>query len=567
MKLSSRNVESRSKKFIHSLEKLNTDPTRRRWIFVPYDQLSDKLGPLAKARSQEVGIILIENHAMLSSRPFHKQRVAYLLANMRCFALEQASRGVAVDYRFTVNSFGQALEQCAKKNGPMLVMEPAERSLRVEIMPLVSSGIIELIPHDGWLTSIEDFYSSQPKKPPWRMDAFYRYVRRKYGFLMEEGKPSGGKFSFDAENRLRWDGEPPAPEIPVFPVGQVKEEVGRVIDALFGRHPGILDLKTLPATKADAQLLWNWAKKKCLVSFGPYEDAMSLKSSNLFHTRVSALLNLHRLLPIQLVDEACQLEIPFNSKEGFVRQILGWREFMRHVHLATDGFRKVPDKSIPIQMTIGTGGYSNWAGEEWQELSESTSTARGAKPSELGASKPLPPALWGTASGLHCLDSVVSDVWSEGYSHHITRLMILSNIATLLDVSPRELTDWFWAAYTDAYDWVVEPNVLGMGTFSLGDLFTTKPYVSGSAYINRMSDFCSSCQFDPRKDCPIARLYWAFLARHQDYLSNNPRLRLIMRSLARRSSEQLEADKDCFESTSRLLSRGMRLSAKKESPS
>jgi deoxyribodipyrimidine photolyase-related protein len=556
MQLSLEDVRRYSKQFTRSLGELKPNTAPSKWIFIPYDQLSDKLGPLAEGDSKDLGIILIENHAMLSRRPFHKQKLAYLVANMRHFALEQARRGVAVDYHFAKSSFRKVLERCAKKKGRIWTMEPPERSLRIEINPLVDSGVIRLLPHEGWLTSTRDFCSSQSNKPPWRMDVFYRYVRKKYGVLMESGKPVGGKFSFDAENRLSWAGDPPAPDLPEFPDDPIKREVGELIGDLFGKHPGTLDLKALPVTQKDASFLWNWAKTECLAHFGPYEDAMSRRSSNLFHTRVSSLLNLHRLLPIQLVQEVCQSDIPLNSKEGFVRQILGWREFMRHVHSATDGFRKIPGKVISVSSRIGDAGYSRWTGGKWEAPSSDPNLDGGATPSELGASNRVPPAFWGASSGLDCLDSVISDVWNEGYSHHITRLMILSNIATLLDVSPRQLADWFWVAYTDAYDWVVEPNVLGMGTFALGDLFTTKPYVSGAAYISRMSDYCSSCQFDPRKTCPIARLYWAFLARHKNSLNSNPRLRPIMRSLSRRSNDQLKADKDCFEKTLKLLQQG-----------
>ena len=157
---------------------------------------------------------------------------------------------------------------------------------------------------------------------------------------------------------------------------------------------------------------------------------------------------------------------------------------------------------------------------------------------------------------MNCLDTVVADVWREGWSHHITRLMILSNIANLLDVSPRELTDWFWEAYIDAYDWVVEPNVLGLGTFGTGKLFTTKPYVSGANYINKMSDYCRSCQFDPAKNCPISPLYWAFLQRHADVLASNQRLAMPYRTMRARSVSQ-----DTFVQVSAALQRGERLTA------
>jgi deoxyribodipyrimidine photolyase-related protein len=161
---------------------------------------------------------------------------------------------------------------------------------------------------------------------------------------------------------------------------------------------------------------------------------------------------------------------------------------------------------------------------------------------------------------MNCLDEVVASVVEEGHSHHITRLMVLSNLAALLDIDPREITDWFWVMYIDAYDWVVEPNVLGMGTFALADLFTTKPYVSGSNYIAKMSDYCSSCRFDPKKNCPIQSLYWAFLDRHEQTLTNQGRMNLMYGMLRRRGSEKRIADQVVFEVVSALLKAGKTLS-------
>ena len=290
---------------------------------------------------------------------------------------------------------------------------------------------------------------------------------------------------------------------------------------------GELDLGALPATLGDAEATWRWALESCLPQFGPYEDAMSRVSSGLFHTRISALLNLHRLLPARVISDVLAADLPLQSREGFVRQVLGWREFVRHVHVGTDGFRKLPWGPEPL-----------------------------AAPSFLGASRPLPVAYWGTPSGLSCLDLVVADVFREGYSHHITRLMVLGNLATLLDVSPRQLTDWFWFAYVDAYDWVVEPNVLAMATFGAGELMTTKPYIAGSAYIHRMSDYCSGCAFDPKTDCPITRLYWAFLSRHEAQLSGNQRIAMPLRSLAKRAPEERARDARVFEWVSETLARG-----------
>jgi deoxyribodipyrimidine photolyase-related protein len=296
-------------------------------------------------------------------------------------------------------------------------------------------------------------------------------------------------------------------------------------------------------------------EKKLSAFFGPYEDAMSTRSRSLFHTRLSALINLHRLLPQRLVEETAKMDLSLPSQEGFIRQILGWREYVHHVHDATDGFRKLPAGTATAEIP-SAAGYQRWSGKAWPVSSLQNQPDGGATPSILGSETPLPPVYWGKKSGLACLDHVVAEVWEEGYSHHITRLMVLANIATLLDVSPRELTDWFWAAYTDAYDWVVEPNVLGMGTFAIGDLITTKPYISGAAYIHRMSDYCSACAFDPKKNCPITPLYWAFLARHEKILKNNQRLQLVMASMRRRDKAQHKRDDKTFQYLRETLAKG-----------
>ena len=171
----------------------------------------------------------------------------------------------------------------------------------------------------------------------------------------------------------------------------------------------------------------------------------------------------------------------------------------------------------------------------------------------------MPRAFWGRPSGLACLDGVVEDVWREAWSHHITRLMILGNIASLIDISPRDLSDWFWIAYADAWDWVVEPNVMAMATHGVGNLMTTKPYIAGANYISRMSDYCRNCHFDPKKNCPIANLYWAFLDRHKASLESNPRMGTVMMSLRKRTDEKRHHDRAIHEWVSASLQRGERL--------
>jgi deoxyribodipyrimidine photolyase-related protein len=541
--------------FQKELAARQTAPHHRRWLFVPYDQLTDALGPLAREEASRLGLVLIESVWKAARRPYHKQKLALVLANMRHFALEQAERGVAIKYVFTRASYRAALASLVQELGAIRVMQPAEYELRVDLQPLIASGGLQIIPHEGWLTTPEQFRASM-KNPRWRMEAFYRHVRRATGVLMENGKPLGGKFSFDADNREPWKGEPAAPRPPIFSIDPLKAEVGALIEKNFAPHPGELHLEQLPCTLAEAETLWQWAKENCLPLFGPYEDAMSTASRGLFHTRLSALINLHRLLPARVVAEVEKMNLPLASKEGFIRQVLGWREYVRHVHEATQGFRKLPASEVSCAKQVGDGGYARWAKKSWPVSSALRELDGGAKPAALGENTPLPPAYWGARSGLACLDHVVKTVWEEGYSHHITRLMVLANIATLLDVSPRELTDWFWAAYTDAYDWVVEPNVLGMGTFAIGDLITTKPYISGAAYIHRMSDYCSACAFDPKKNCPITPLYWAFLARHEKVLKNNQRLQLVMASMRRRDKAQHKRDDKIFQYLRETLAKG-----------
>lgn len=498
----------------------------RRWLFVPYDQLHGDLGPLGCEPPGELGIVLVESRAKAARRPYHKQKLALVLANLRHFALEQQARGVAVRHVATAGGYAEALAPLVAELGPLRVMRPAERELRAELAPLVAAGALVEIPHEGWLTTAADF--AAVPGPPWRMDAFYRQVRRRTGVLMHRGKPIGGRFSFDVENRHRWRGEPSPPAEPTFAVDAITREVCDLVAREFAAHPGALRPEHLPATGADAEGALHHALVHCLPHFGPFEDAMSTRSSGLFHTRLSPLLNLHRLLPSRVLAAVLAADLPLASQEGFVRQLLGWREFVRHVHEATDGLRHV-------------GGTA---------LANDT----------LHADRDLPPVFWGGApSGLQCLDHVVADVWREGWSHHITRLMVLGNLATLLGISPRQLTDWFWVAYVDAFDWVVEPNVLAMATYAVGDLMTTKPYVAGAAYLGRMGDYCGGCAFDPRTTCPITRLYWAFLARHAERLAGNQRLAMPLRSVARRAPAERARDARVAALVQAALARGERL--------
>ena len=507
----------------------------RRWIYVPYDRLHDGVGPLAETRPEDAIVVLMESRAKGTRRPYHKKKLTLVLSAMRHFALDQAERGCRVIYGASPHSFGEGLLELQAKWAwsELVVNRPAERELRVELAAAKAAGLrLREVEDTAWLSTTADFErvfgpmkvrDQTAGQRQYLMDRFYRAMRQKTGFMMRGGKPVGGKFSFDAENRKPYRGEIPVPPRPVFAPDAITLEVMELIEQRHPEHFGKLEGFDLAVTRKDAEASWAFSLEHLLPHFGPYEDAMSTAEPDLFHSMTSPQLNLTLLRPVDLVRDVAEAyeaaKVPLGSAEGFVRQVLGWREFMRHIHEATDGFRT---------------------------LAPSASLMAGAAPSYLEAHKALPPVYWGTTSGMRCMDTVVAGVVDNGWSHHITRLMVLSNLATLAGFSPRELTDWFWFGYVDAYDWVVEPNVLGMATFADGGLTATKPYVSGAAYINRMSDFCGKCALDPKNalgpgSCPFTAMYWSFLARNEEKLSPLNRMAMPLNTMRKKSAIEREA--------------------------
>lgn len=524
-------------------------------ILVLPDQLSLEIGPAARARPGRSRIVLVESDEWLSRRPYHRQRIGTILLAQRAFAIEAREAGLEVTI-LRGRAPMVALLRAHLAAGPAAVaMEPAEREARAELATLVHERSLRFVPHEGFLAAPSDLDAAATREG-WRMDRFYQHMRRRTGILMSGGAPVGGRFSFDAENRRPWRGEPVPPEPPRFERCALRAEVEAEIATRFSRHPGVLDLTTVPARRDEVERFWQWVKAAVLPTFGPYEDAMSVRHRGLFHSRLSPVMNLHRILPRRVVEEAAALPLPLESKEGFIRQILGWREFVALVHRRTDGFRIGAGADAQPLSRPGDGGYANWAGRSWEPAAPPPAEVDGgARPNALGAVEGVPATYWGVPSGLACLDAVVADVWEEGWSHHITRLMVLSNLATLAGIRPRDLCDWFWIAYVDAWDWVVEPNVLAMSTYGFTGM-TTKPYVSGSAYLGRMGDYCANCRFRPEADCPIGGSYWDFLRRHDAILGDNPRMKLACASSRRRSASMASGDRAAFVALRDLLVRG-----------
>lgn len=558
---------------IRSAEPTPDDVTSRRWIYVPYDRLTDEAGPLSETPPEQAGIVMMEALAKAHRRPYHKKKLILILASQRQFALEQAARGVKVVYMFTPGIFADGLLEAQRryKLPRLTMMEPAEREMRLDMEDAVRRGVnLQQVPDVTWLSSVEDFEHVYGKLAPGPiskhhlMDRFYRYMREKTNTLMRGGKPEGGQFSFDSENRKPYRGVPPVPKRAAYPPDAITQEAIEVVEREFPRHFGSVQGWDLPMRKVDIEAEWRWSLEHLLPMFGPFEDAMFLGEPDMFHSRMSAFINISRLLPARIVNDVVEAAskglIPLASAEGFLRQLLGWREYMRHMHRITDGYRNV---AAPVELPRQAKPKPR---AKLTELKLAPPQApgedSGARPSALGANLPLPAAYWGVPSGLNCLDTVVKQVTEEGWSHHINRLMVLSNFATLCGYSPRELTDWFWISYVDAYDWVVEPNVLGMATFGDGGITATKPYVSGAEYINKMSNYCGGCQYNPKQAtgegaCPFTALYWSFLEKHEALLGRNPRLSMPYSTLRKKSAAERIALREVAENCVEQLGRAV----------
>jgi deoxyribodipyrimidine photolyase-related protein len=563
-------------KQIRHFEPTAQEAQTRRWIYIPYDRLHDGVGPLAEIVPKDAILVFMESVAKGTRRPYHKKKLTLVLSSMRHFALEQAERGCRVVYGVSPTTFAGGLlalqEQWQWKE--LITNRPAERELRVELAKAREGGLrLRETADTAWLSTTEDFKAvfgpmqvkvQKPGQRQYLMDKFYRAMRLKSGLLMERSKPGtnakpvGDKFSFDAENRKPYRGEIAVPQRPTFPPDAITLEVMALIEHRFSETFGDIAGFDLAVTRSDAEASWVFALEHLLPHFGPYEDAMSVAEPDLFHSMTSPQLNLTLLRPLDLVRdvaEACASgNIPLASAEGFIRQVLGWREFMRHIHEATDGFRTLAPSNNAGATRLGPDigpGAPYLDSEMWV----------GASPNYLEANKPLPPVYWGKPSGMRCMDTVVAGVVANGWSHHITRLMVLSNLATLCGFSPRELTDWFWFAYVDAYDWVVEPNVLGMATFADGGLTATKPYVSGAAYINRMSDFCGKCALNPKQSlgkgsCPFTALYWSFLERNEEQLAPLHRMSMPLQTMRKKTPTERQQLRERADAAIDQLSRG-----------
>jgi len=469
----------------------------KRIFLILGDQLSESHPFLEMKLSSESDLLLmIESLPRADWLPYHPQKLMYVFACMRRFAIEMKKKKLPTLFEYVefsphtftevVNSFGAA---------EVHVVEPSEpRALDWLKADLKSKCVV----HPNVFFLADD--SMLPAKPPYLMETFYRAMRTKHGILMEKGKPLGGQWNFDEDNRRpplsAWDKQPPADFLEKDWCDKVDLDIYAQVETRLREHLpsdrfGAFQRPNLPTHLKSARVFLREFITKRLDQFGPYEDAMVAGSVGLFHSGLSPLMNLQVLSPQEILQaaEAAPAEVPLASREGFIRQILGWREFLRLIYRRH-------------RADYQTANF-------------------------FGFGEKLPPLYWGHPTRMNCLSSVVKHVEQHAYSHHITRLMVLGNFALLAHVNPHEVNHWFWAVYLDAYEWVVTPNVLGMSQFADGGVFATKPYVSGANYINKMSLFCKSCAFDPKKTlesdgCPFNALYWDFIATTKQNQAHRP---------------------------------------------
>ena len=463
-------------------------------VLVPYDQVHRHRGALADAKPATHQILLIESTSMLRSRTWHVQRLQLLLSAAAHFAEAARDEGFIVHER-VASDLASGIADFRAEYPEHRIMATTPRS-RPLLGALTRCGV-ELIDDDSFLTPRSAFAAWAAGRNTLTMEHFYRWQRQRLGYLMDGDQPTGGAWNFDAENRL----PPPKaahawPTPPHYVPDDIDERIQQHIRAERFPVTGDDTLGTWGPTRAHALRQLTWFLDEAFAEFGPYEDAMPIDTWSVNHSLLSPYLNIGLLDPKEVCDAAVARYaaggIPLPSAEGFIRQIIGWREYVNGVY--------------------------------W------TFPADYAEHNALHADRPLLPLFEEpTRTSMACMQHTLSDTWERGWNHHIPRLMLMANLAMLTDTDPQAFLDWMRRTFVDAADWVMVPNVIGMGVYADGGMMMTKPYAAGGAYIKRMGAFCKPCRFDPTKRvgedaCPFTTLYWDFLARHEDRFRSNHRM-------------------------------------------
>jgi deoxyribodipyrimidine photolyase-related protein len=456
-----------------------------RIIYVPFDHLHREYGALKKADQKKDVIAFVQSARMTSGRQWHPIRLHFLISSARHFAQSLREDGFTVHYEKAPTTIdGLKKIKGLYPDAPVVCAEPSSFK---QYEALKEFGV-SFIANDLFLTSRADFAAWAGGQKSFLMENFYRAQRVRLNVLVEGGKPTGGAWNFDKENRL------PPPKNYEWPkyLEHKRDAIDDEVAAELKSSPG-----TTWATTREGALaqLKNFIENH-FANFGPYEDAMAGDNWAVHHSLLSPYLNNGLLHPSEVIDAAMKAfakgSIPIASCEGFVRQIIGWREYVN--------------------------GMYWYLGADYE------------KNNQLGATKELLPLLRDPSkTSMNCVGSIVSDINERAWVHHIPRLMVLSNLALITGTNPQQFLDWMREVFIDATQWVMVPNVIGMGLHADGGAMMTKPYAAGGAYISRMSTYCKGCNYDPKlrvgdTACPFTTLYWDFLDRHKETFVKNHRM-------------------------------------------
>ena len=488
------------------------------------DQLSPTLSSLADVDREEDVLLFCEVWEESKYVKHHKKKIAFLFSAMRHFAEELKARGYHIDYHKLdlsdrSSSFRSVVHKALHhhKADRIIITQPGEYRVLEEIRSWERSFSvpIEIRDDDRFLCSQKEFESWASGRKELRMEYFYREMRKKYNILMDGDQPEGGKWNYDSENRKSPKTGLNVPQTFTAPVDEISKDVLELVDDKFADHFGDTEPFFFAVTREGALKALHKFIKERLDCFGDYQDAMVEGQPWMFHSHISFYLNCGLLEPLECVHLAEKAyrdkKVPLNSVEGFIRQIIGWREFVRGLY--------------------------------WLKMPEYKSQ------NFFSAKRKLPSFYWTGACQMNCLRQSILETKKHAYAHHIQRLMVLGNFALLAGLDPDEVNEWYLIVYADAYEWVELPNVSGMVLFADGGLLASKPYAASGSYINRMSNYCKNCRYKVTKKngseaCPFNYLYWDFLIRNDQKLRHNPRLSMVYRTLDKMDEEKVVAIRD-----------------------
>ena len=482
----------------------------RNLILVLGDQLTPTLSSLVAGDPEQDRVLMAELHDEATHVRHHKKKIAFLFSAMRHFADELRASGWTVDYVTleapeNKGSFSAQVAHAVAEHRPERILVTEAGEWRVGKMPedwqAQFSVPVEILPDDRFLSPPEAFKAWAAGRKQLRMEYFYRDMRRKTGLLMDGDQPAGGKWNFDGENRKAAGADLLVPRPRETPPDAITQEVLALVEARFGTHFGDLAPFWFAVTRADAEAAFTVFVDESLPHFGDFQDAMLAGEPFLYHAVIAQYLNCGLLDPLQIckqVEAAYRAgKAPLNAAEGFIRQVIGWREYVRGIY-----WLKMP-------------GYE--------------------RSNFFGHTRALPEFYWTAQTDMACIKAAVTQTKEHAYAHHIQRLMVTGNFALLAGIDPHAVHEWYLSVYADAYEWVELPNTVGMSQFADGGVLASKPYVASGAYINRMSNYCGSCRYDVKQRtgaeaCPFNALYWDFIARHRDKIGTNPRMAQMVRT-------------------------------------